>query len=382
MDIGVYQAVALQYNSGRGNVSLLQAETQRNYQAVQNYYFQKKMMFLRFAAKKENESIEKIEDELVNSMDNLIQQVWGQINDSILGALDIGANGKYNFKQGINQFDTVIISKYIIKRLETSLCTTKNIYSELGFAYEEFLEQAMHGLASSVASAGLADILSGFTQTGGFKANSSIRADMKDIRPDLGYGITKQNAEEAELQVLFDVSNYYDKMSANEKDLENYPEQLLKYLQSDMFGMSVKRWTSTEGGHKLTQASGMAAKINATYEASLPKSWNFTYAYHTMLLIISRYLLDILGPTNVAYITGTGFTWANDFLSNALLSMNIYTQKKYKNNEGRPYIASGNIYINNYAQGRMNTMASAQYTKQTFVKGNNWNAYKLNFKIS
>jgi hypothetical protein len=92
-----------------------------------------------------------------------------------------------------------------------------------------------------------------------------------------------------------------------------------------MFGMSVKRWTSTEGGHKLTQASGMAAKINATYEASLPKSWNFTYAYHTMLLIISRYLLDILGPTNVAYITGTGFTWANDFLSNALLSMNIYT---------------------------------------------------------
>jgi hypothetical protein len=44
-----------------------------------------------------------------------------------------------------------------------------------------------------------------------------------------------------------------------------------------------------------------------------------------MVNIISRFLLDILGPVNVAFITGKQFEWTSDFLSDALLTMHLYT---------------------------------------------------------
>lgn len=386
MDIGV-QTFSGGYakNSNRANVSGLQAEINQNYQAAQNYYFQKKMAFLRMAAMRADMEIQQVETNITRGMDDLIQQTWARINDTILENLDIGSGGKYKisgtFQKNVEENQEIEIPSWLIDRIKNGM-DSKNIFSELGFAYEEFLEEALQEKAVSVGSAGLNDVLALFTNTGDFTANSSVRMNNTFIRPDLATNLTRETAQKAELSVLFDISKYHNIMSGKAQDLEQYPKLLLEYLKSDVFGISVKRWTNTTGVKKLTSASGIQQMINQEYQAALPHSWNFIYAYHTMLAIISRFLIDILGPVNIAYITGTGFEWATDFLSNALLFMNLYTEKQYKNNEGRPYIASGNIYINNYAQGRSAAMLATKYIGQKRVHGKGWHAYQLRFKIN
>jgi hypothetical protein len=85
--------------------------------------------------------------------------------------------------------------------------------------------------------------------------------------------------------------------------------------------------------------------LNISYAASGADTWNALYAYRFMIHTVSRYLIDILGPINVAFITGSQFEWTNAFLTDALLSMNIYSDIVTEENEIHPVIQSGNIYV-------------------------------------
>jgi hypothetical protein len=39
--------------------------------------------------------------------------------------------------------------------------------------------------------------------------------------------------------------------------------------------------------------------------------------------IVSNYILDIVGPTNIALMTGSGFMWMDSFIGGSLFTIGI-----------------------------------------------------------
>lgn len=373
-------------------------EAELNYQAARNYFVQKKIAMIKAIANKTKIDTVQVENGLVNSMNNLITNAWNKINEAVLNNVKIygGQAARYKIKDNA---DWTNIPQNLVDRIKNGVDNNGNIYSILGFYYEEYLEANIANTAYMVASSNINQILSEFltqfSQTGALKSKSSIRGDGLSIRPDLAMGLGKETAEDgilydktgklaAELQTTFNIQNYREAHNLNTVSAIEQDSNILKeYLDSGMFGFSVKRWTEGVGsqGKPLTSASGLKNIINQEFAKSEGRTWNATYAYRTMVNIVSQYLLDILGPVNVAFVTGKSFEWTCDFLVEALLTMNIYSKKIYKNYEVQPYIQSGNIYVQNYKRGRAQAMQQISFAKGIDMSGKNWNAYQLRFTI-
>ncbi len=355
------------------------------------------MAFLKAIANKVSADIEKVEEGLVQSMNNLIQNQWAKITEAVLDNVHIygGKSGKYSINKNANWTNIPKeLQEQIMSRVDSG-----NIFSMLGFYYEDWLAEAFQQTAWLVGNENinklLHDMVSQFNKTGALKSDSSIRGNNLDIRPDLAVGIDKNTVADvnnsnlkAELQVAFDIQNYRkDKGLLTPETIANDTNMLTEYIDSNMFGFSVKRWTQeTSQQRVLTSASGMQQMINTYYNRSDNKTWNALYAYRTMVNILSRYLLDILGPVNVAFITGTKFEWTSDFLADALLTMNIYADRIFKNNEIHPYINSGHIYVQRFARGRKQALLEQQMTGSQYMSGGSgnkaWSAYQLRFAIN
>lgn len=388
-------------NYRTGKQLLNQAEL--NYQAAQNYYTQKKMFMLKMLCEKRELDIQEVENGLINSMNNLIQTQWQQINDTVLKNVKIGGgiSGKYTIKENANW---VNIPSDLVNLIKNKSDKNGNIFSMLGLYYEQWLKEQLNNAIVNTGNNAINEVLNnflaGFTQTGALKTSSAMR-QYADIRPDLATGIgaeagadkilrDKNNNLSVELQTAFDIQSYREQNKLFTMEAIQNDENILReYIEGDMFGFSVKRWTSEKSeGRMLTSASGIQAIINHEYELAGNKTWNAIFAYRKMVFIISRYLLDILGPVNIAFITGTSFTWASDFLADALLTMNIYSKKIYANNEVKPYINSGNIYVQHYKRGRTAAMLATDFAKSNYMYGKNkkgdktWEAFQLKFSIN
>lgn len=382
--------------SHRDGSELLSA-IELNYQAAQNYYIQKKVQFLKMLANKVNMEEREIEEKLVESMNLLITEQWQKINEQVLANVDVyqTRSGSYNIKENVNW---VNIPETLRERILEQAPKKGNIYSILGLYYEEWLEESFKRTAEATASSAyqsiLSQFLSSFNQTGAIKSDSSIRGNNLSIRPDLGMNIDETGKDietglTAELQTVFNIESNRLANSSNLNMETEDTQRIMKYLQSNMFGFSVKRWVSasTATQRVLTSASGIQRMINNKYKSGQQgKTWNVNYAYRTMLHIISQYLLDILGPVNIAYITGVEFMWADEFLADSLLTMNIYSKLKPTYSEVlEPYISSNHIYIQHFVRGRQFAIQNRTYTKAAELKGkdngNKWNAYQLRFAI-
>ena len=384
------------YNESQRSGESLVYEADLNYQAAQNYFVQKKMAYLKAMCNKANMEIEKVENALVSSMNNMIQTQWNAINDSVLSEVNIynSRSGSYSLKNGENgQWKRV--PRWLREKIIQS-AGNGNIFSILGFAYEDWLAQQLKKTTWMVGDENIKQLLhefvSQFSKTGALKSNSSIRGNNLDIRPDLAVGIDKKTVADvnnkklkAELQTTFDIQNYRQDNNLLTPNTISQDTNLLKeYIDSNMFGLSVKRWTSTKSEPRvLTSASGMQQMINNVYKQSGTSTWNALYAYRTMIHILSRFLLDILGPVNVAFITGTKFEWTSDFLSDALLTMNIYSNIMTDKYEILPYIQSGHIYVQHFKRGRQKALLQQDLSEKTKDKmtGKDWEAYQLRFTI-
>ncbi len=387
------------YQESRRSGLQLINETEKNYMVAQSYFVQKKMAFLKAICNNANIEIEKVEQGLITSMNKLIQQVWDKtVNQVVLNNIDIlnKKSGKY-IVHNVTSSNWNSIPKELRDKIINGSGTNNNIYSMLGFAYEDWLENAlkdnMQKSGDKTVDALLKKFLSKFIKTGKVTSPSALRADTA-IRSDLATGINEDTAADknglkAELQVAFDIENYRKANGLIKPELiTNDINILQEYINSDMFGFSVKRWTTSlySQQKELTQSSGIKQLITNTFKKSGSHTWNAVYAYRTMVNIISRFLLDILGPVNVAFITGKQFEWTSDFLSDALLTMHLYTQTyvfKDDKYEIKPYVNSNNIYVQRYKRGRKQALLQQGLSSTPFeeMSGKDWHAYQFNFSI-
>lgn len=390
-----------------GPPSLLE-ESERNYQAAMRYYEQKQAKFLQYAAAKAEMESEQVMQTLEDLMRQLIENEWSQLAQTAQRMVNIDDSGKYIFKP-VRDRQNLRVPRALFDKLRNGV-NNKNFWSEMGFYYEEWLEERLGNLTNYKINEGFAELLKTFGMSGDIKSDSSIRAKNREIRADLAGGIginvrTEINAQgkrstiayasgtnvPVELQVAFDIQD--NRLQGEITDNET----LKQYLDTNLFGFSLKRWDqdlySTE--KHITSASGLQRMVNSQFEQSGDRTWNAVYAYRTMINIVSRFLIDILGPINIALITGTNFIWTSELLSDTLFYMHLYSRTSayvgFGQNralqEIKPYIASSNVYIKRLIYGRMQALANSQLDYQRRYSGTNndgtsYVGYGLTFTIN
>lgn len=348
----------------RDNVSALERQTLLNYQAAINYYAQRKAFFLKQGATKaekdEQEFLQKYANQVQNTVKETIIKSWQKIQAEVANLVNVQGyetGFKYTIKDEQIFESTTNIPEWMKQKIKEGV-SKENFQSLMGFNYEEYIEKSMSEVGKQITSKGLSKILSSFRGTGSQKSISAMRPGFLNIRPDLAYGLEKEAGADqilresggdlsAELQVEFIIEDHLKK-----ENFMNDDELILKYLKSGMFGISVKNWTYSNN-KKITEMSSLKNKLNEIY--STKRTWNATYAMQMSNKTVSNYLLDVIGPINIAILSANDFIWVDRFLAEHLLTMavspkngQIYKGRKGVYDEIKPVINDSGVYTRKF----------------------------------
>ena len=363
-------------------MTALQAGIQHNYNVAISYYTQKRAMMENYYKEQMVTSIEALEqyiNDIVQTFhDSIAQQVINNItyqeskaivNKTLpdieipLPVYDIlqkiaSAKGKGYTKQGVGALIGNTFENYLVKALQGSNTDFSN---------------AISGAASALANSVVDDLINNLqvSSTGNIKAYTATVKGLKNIRPDIGLNFSKEQLQgyNVELKGLLNLSN----LDALKMESLQDHELLKNFLQSNAYGLSVKVWSSANN-KEFSQSSILQNMINnqlITYsQYGHRTTWEGQYTMDFVNLQISKYLINIISPTNVAIVTGSGFTWMNDFLANKLFTMQVQlgtvnTSTRGPDGEGFPHIISSSILIKEFKNAEMRFDYKVRMSRRT-----------------
>lgn len=361
----------------RNNTSSLERQTLLNYQAAMRYYAQKKAMFLKQGALKQQRDdkifLDKYAESIVDAVDKIINKNWQKVEREIKNFIKIEdhRSGKFVVTDSRGLTASPIIPQWLKQKILTKSGTNENYYSLMGFNFETYSANMMNNVGKELVQNGLTDIMSTFKETGAKKTKSGLREGFLNIRADLAVGIedaagTDQILREkggplaVELQTIFSIE---DNLKNAHKTLDDN-ETIKEYLTSGMFGLSLKNWAKTSRPKEYTSSVKLKDMIDNEFSHSKRKTWDITYATQMANKVVSNYLLDIIGPINIAVLTKTDLIWMDDFIGSHLFYMDIKAKnnKIYKGKKGfteiKPTVLNNSVMVRNYtmskaiAQGR------------------------------
>lgn len=115
---------------------------------------------------------------------------------------------------------------------------------------------------------------------------------------------------------------------------------LINYLNSNTYGFSLKYW-SNESGKTFAKAKGIQQELNRIFRYRQSPygihSWETKYAEAYSNWEISKNLINIIGPYNVALISGAQFEWMSDFLQSHLLRLSFQHRKTRAGDKKLPF---------------------------------------------
>lgn len=362
----------------RNNTSLLERQTLLNYQAAMRYYAQKKAMFLKQGALKQQRDdkifLDKYAENITEAVNKIINKNWQVVEQEIKNFISIGdyhTGSKYVVTDQKGLIASPIIPDWLKQKILEGSGTNKNYYSLMGFNFETYSAEAMSEVGKELIKNGLVDIMSVFKETGAQKTKSGLREEFLNIRADLATGISdtvgddqilreKGGSLAVELETIFSIE---DNLKNKNKTLDDN-ETIKKYLESGMFGLSLKNWAKTSRPKEYTGSVKLKDMIDKEFSHSKRKTWDMTYATQMANKVVSNYLLDIIGPINIAVLTKTDLIWMDDFIGSHLFYMDIKAKnnKIYKGKKGfteiKPAVLNNSVMVRNYtmskaiAQGR------------------------------
>lgn len=344
-----------QFDSKQGKQ--LELGTISNYKAAVNYYLQKEAAFAKYAINQTRKQVrgdtEKFKKRFSQLFTDQITKKWNnEIREKIISAVSIdlnsGAAGKYSIKAGGDDVIRSIgeLTEEQQNKIINGAIRGGNIYSVLGFTYEDYLIPALQAkskeLMNEVGMAGMDYIIGNLLQeiesTGGLTSSSAkrgtgfIRPDLganlsgaKDINNQVQYGKSQGGKQPLPVELQCDVTIDYQKID-NEYVSRWTEEKLLKkYLNSQMYGMQVKAWKGKTFNNKtFTQMASLQERLNQTFYNQYT---SLKYAGQVLHYEVSREIFDIVGIVNVGIVTGESFMWISNLLSNYLFSMNLTKAK-------------------------------------------------------
>lgn len=344
--------------------NMYQAQIQQNYNLAIGYYKQRREMITELYLQKTQQSINNlvkyIDERATYYFNNVTQEVFNYIN--LVGGIK---NIKGKTLSDLN------FPVEVTKILQAVAAGHGNPASLLGNEFEQFLYESLslqdYGeVANSVANAQVDTIIDsllnsfGATHTGNIKARSAVVSGKRNIRPDIGLGFSEENKQgsRVELEGWLDLSDYIN--ATYEEMTSKHNEALKDFLQSSAMGLSLKVWKNPNN-QEFSQSKPLMDMINRQLYTVHPQygyrtTWEGQYAMDYINYQISKYLINIISPLNIAMVTGNGFMWMDEFLSNKIFFMTIQLNSIKKSIrgpgwEGFPEIASPNIYIRAAAKG-------------------------------
>ena len=369
------------------NFNSLQGQITNNYNIAKSYYAQKKQAFLGFLNKNiDNFSMmleQYINENIVIFDKKIAQEVYSILNDENNGGWDSLVQYSKNLDP---KREYPMPLKTIFEKLASGKIKTRNnLASALGIEFEKFLaeslvpeqySQAMKGVIDSAVN----DILSGFSQTGGIRSKSAITKGGKDIRPDIGLNISGGVKSEGiqklpnsnlgvELTALIDLNNFTSDKLIKSNDI------LSAYLNQNSYGFSVKVWKNSNS--KIFSNSSILKKQiqNEFDQVNNNHTWSSVYASEYTIYQISRFLINIINPLDVAMLTGQSLIWMDDFIDRHLFYMDVQLRNKLavSNNqrgggwEGHPYIMSSAIKLREMASNNINHLFTSSVSKNGVI---------------
>lgn len=346
--------------------NMYQAQIQTNYNFAISYYAQKRKMITNLFQQKTNQSIQK----LTEYIDKRASYYWENVVQQVFNYINLNGGKKELYGKELPDLDLPLSTMNVLKRIVSS--KNANIPALLGNEFENFMYKSLSlndfgetassvadNLAESIAD-DLANSLLSATYTGNIKARSAVVTGKKNIRPDIGLGFSEENKNGVgvELEGWLDISKFLDDSYSIIQS--NNGELLADFLRSNAFGLSLKIWQNANN-QEFSQSVPLQQMINAQLFTFHPQygfrtTWEGQYTMDFVNYQVSKYLINIINPLNVAMVTGSGFIWMDEFLSNKMLYMQVQLNslkrsKRGPGGEGFPEVTGPGIFIRAAAKG-------------------------------
>lgn len=345
--------------------AMYQAQIQQNYNIAIGYYKQRHELMQQLYEKQTMQSINQLTNYITNRADyywsNVVQEVLNYVRDN---------GGRAGMRgQQLPDLNIPISAQNVLKQIATggSLATVA-----LGNEFEKFLYdslslqefgEAASGVATEYSDTIVDSLLSSGLQashTGHITAKSATVKGKRSIRPDIGLGFSEDNLQGigVELTGLLDLTEFTNALYEEMRSKDN--ESLAEFLRQPAFGLSLKIWKNPNNAEFAT-SSILQNMLNKQFYTVHPAygyrtTWEGQYAMDYTNYQLSKYLINIISPLNVAMVTGAGFIWMDEFLQNKLFFMHIQLNDVADSTrgplaEGFPEITDPGIYIRAVAKG-------------------------------
>lgn len=353
-------------------IGALNNKTKSNYKIAKEYYKQRREIF----EKNYNLNIEKNKETFQRGIESIINNFFEKVVNRVYKDLEYDKETKTytNNKKTIEETENSVYQisyEKIMNLMQGKQLQQRNVASFLGTEFENFLERffnikeftetinnAVNENAEDAEQSLIKQIFAGIERTGGKQSTSAVVQGKRDIRPDLGlnmsifhegeiakYKEADDVIHEVELQSFLDLSNFHKELETKKiaKIIGNIGD-LKGYLNKNntAFGFSLKLWKKANG-KEFSQSSVLQKMVDAelrepVYKDKTRKSWESNYAMEYVIYLLSKYLINIIGPVNIAMITGGGLTWMDDFIDQKIFYMQVQAESILgKSDRGKGY---------------------------------------------
>lgn len=335
----------------------------RNYNIAISYYKQKRFLLESSFKQATGQSF----NVLKNELNNVILQKWQSIIQEIKTAIvrnpkvqNHQSPGAYMVNQASILNSAHPLTRQILEYINSANARGRgvNIGSMLGNTFEPFLKQEVENSKviqlmqqyvannSSYLIGQLTGDLTSKSALIGANKSTKIRPDAL-ISFDASLSLNKTENQilttgmpprAVELQSLLDLSQI--SLEYNTVYNRQVSKMLVDYLNSNTYGFSIKYWNK-ESGKTFAKSKEVQQELNRVFRYKKPPygihSWETKYAEVYSNWEISKNLINIIGPYNVALISGSGFEWMSDFLQSHILRMSFQHRKTRAGDKKLPF---------------------------------------------
>lgn len=377
---------------------LLRKGTTDNYRQAIAYFIKKEEAFQEYAIQtqklEEKQDLEEFKKNFATALQEELIKNWQEevANEVLLaiseGAIEVSKEAKANFKivdannAHVQNMKGHLPKGYYDKLVRGSNTGKGNLWSILGFAYEDYINERNENIRQDIKKGtitGAQSLMAEFLGTGSKKSTSFMRKGKTSIRPDLGNEVLRasievdgalvaigatSNGKDLGVELQHEVTWDYDKLDQRTEEQKRDQQQLLQdYLKSHMYGIQVKRWESENfHGKKYTNMAQLQSYLNNIY-----KGWdiNFQYAAQIMGYEVSRRLAEVVGINTLGVMTGKTFMWTSQLLKDYFFSMELAAVASGDIDNFADYgevrISNAGVYLNQASSQAMDSFLFDSY---------------------
>ncbi len=299
----------------------LVSQTNKNYETAINYYTQRKLLF--------KEALSQGGLDVYQQYINALGEKAQIFNDIVLKkAMSAITSGSYTAQQKKDDGTySVEIAQIFNSRLfnKNTGAARLNQFA-LGKQFEEFMSNNAVSTAQLQKVQKMINDNTNYliSQVGNVQQQAWSIGMKTDTRTDLAISANGKIGQ-MELVTALD-------LEATPPDGVNMTDYLIDAITAagtdmNVFGFQLKTYKSDKDDKRWQNAQAVADRISELFDAANRRAWSSGYAVNYPTWYLSKYLINIINPVNVANITLNGIEFMDDWLRHIRLYMEVKWDK-------------------------------------------------------